>query len=75
MALTLQQMADIAMRWETTMSDAMIVACVQRHHETREPLRIKTRREARGQVRVIQGDDVDWERLMRENSDTRWNHC
>jgi ATP-binding cassette subfamily B protein len=23
----------------------------------------------------IDFDDVDWERMMRENSDTRWNHC
>ena len=45
MALTLQVLADIAIRWPTTMSDAMIIACVRRHHETGEPLRIKTRKQ------------------------------
>ena len=76
MALTLQVLADIAIRWPTTMSDAMIIACVRRHHETGEPLRIKTRKQARRAMAMRPPDeDVDWERMMRENSDTRWCHC
>jgi len=79
--LTIQAMADIAMRHATFMSDAMIVACVQRHHRTGEPLVIPTvtgRRASRPAVpadRTPEDLDADeWRRMVERNADTRWQH-
>lgn len=76
--LTLQEILDIACRHLTPMADAMVRACVQRAQDTGERIREPTR--PRPTTKSIDSyeidfDDVDWERLMRENSDTRWNHC
>ena len=83
---TLQELADIAGRYDTAMADAMIVACIQRHYRTGEPLRMRKRvrdrlagkapmRQAPARVIYADLESEEWERIMRENGDTRWNHC
>ena len=74
--LTLQEIFDIAARYVTPMADAMVQACVQKSVDTGERISAPTRHRpcVRGRAEIDFGD-VDWERLMRENSDTRWNHC
>ena len=83
---TIQEMADMAVRYCTSMADAMIVACIQRHYRTGEPLSVRERLRERLEGRAprssapprlvyAEPEDEDWERLMRENSDTRWVHC
>lgn len=76
--LSLQQLVDIAARHATAMADAMLRACVQRAVETGAPLRLTgegASRKARGIARVsppTPADDVDWERMVTGNRDTRW---
>lgn len=73
--LTVQQMLDIACRHVTAMSDAMVAACVQWACDNGEPLRLPAR-SARAPARGERpADATDWERMVRGNSDTRWQHC
>ena len=46
--LTIQTLADIAMKHATYMSDSMIIACVQRHYRTGEPLELRSRTACQG---------------------------
>lgn len=76
--LTVQQMLDIAGKYFTTMANAMIVACVQWANDTGGAL-VLPERMPRATVCVPDASiaataDLDWERLVRENSDTRWQH-
>ena len=77
--VTLQEMLDIAMRYETAMADAMIIACIQCHHETGEPCVIRSRdRLARGQPDRRPAEDIpedELRRLVERNADTRMQHC
>lgn len=77
--MTLQEMLDIAMRYETYMADAMIIACIQRHHETGEPCVPRSRdRLARGQPERRPAEEITEDELLRlveRNADTRMQHC
>lgn len=76
--LTLQEMYDMAIMRTTRMAEAMGLACIAKAMEDGVNLTIRPRPRpvACGcGSREIYESDVDWERLMRENSDTRWNHC
>jgi hypothetical protein len=66
--LTLQELLDIARRYATAMADAMIAACVQRAIETGETLTLRD-------APPDEGRESEWDRMMRSNTDTRWNHC
>jgi hypothetical protein len=71
---TLQEILDIAMRHTTALADAMVVACFQRAHEL--GLRLVARPRS-GRARLAgarPAEDVDWERMVEGNGDTRWNH-
>ncbi len=79
---TLQRMAEIAARYATAMADAMLAACAVRAARTGEPLAVPSRAKAPGALRrgpaaraVGRGERVDWERMVRRNSDTGRNHC
>lgn len=72
--LSLQQLLDIACRHATAMSDAMVCACVGRALETGEALRMP-RGHAPFVVRVERPEErIDWELIVRGNSDTRLMH-
>lgn len=74
--MTIQQLAEIAARHVTRMADAMIAACIAHALETGEPLDIPERAAVRRPAYVSHvEDDVDWERMVRGNSDTRHLHC
>ena len=72
--MTLQELLDIACRYLTSMADAMVAACLQKAVETGERLVLigspepAPRREARPE------EDLDWERMVRCNTDTRTQH-
>ena len=73
--LTLQQLLEIACRHTTTMSDAMVAACVARALLTGEPLRLPgDRKPPSARVGARPMPEVDWERMVRLNSDTRGMH-
>lgn len=86
--LTVQEMLEIALRHATSMADAMVAACVAWSVETGVKLRGLVRCDARGRShwgteRVTAGtgadaagvvDGVDWERMVRGNKDSRWQH-
>lgn len=71
--LTVQQILEIASRHFTAMADAMVAACIAWSLETGTPLDIPERQ---GQPTHMAGpaDGVDWERMVRGNSDSRWQH-
>lgn len=81
--LTIQTLVDIAMRYATYMSDAMIIACIQRHYATGEPLVVPSRSPidvpdplgvplgAEAGYELVEGE---WRRLVEGNADTRWQH-
>ncbi len=75
--MTVQQLATIAARHVTRMADAMIAACVARALVTGEPLVVPERASERrpAYVGAAYDDEPDWERMVRENSDTRRMHC
>lgn len=82
--MDVQELLDIAMRHATAMSDAMIVACFQRAHEMGKVLRVPTRPENTKPTRMAHTpgttsrlalDAGEYERMVRDNSDTRRNHC
>ena len=72
--MTVQQMLGIACRYSTAMADAMVCACLQWSVDTGQALDLCPRAYS-----VCRGDrptdDPDWERLVSENTDSRWNHC
>lgn len=73
--MTLQQMADIASRYFTTMADAMIAACVALALETGEALRIPERTSGGGARATYEDAEARmFERMVRTNSDTRRFH-
>lgn len=76
---TLQEMVDIASRFDTLIAHVVIRACVVRALETGEPLRLPDRPQQRDPdpfVIVVDGDGHHrrWRRLMESNTDTRWMH-
>lgn len=71
--LSVQRMAEIASRHLTMMADAMIRACVQWAVDNGELISVPERGRTRG-ITHTHGDDrryrgVDWERMVRGNSD------
>lgn len=81
--LTIQTLVDIAIRHATYMSDAMIIACIQRHYATGEPLVVPSRSHIdepaspgipSGAVVATEVGEGDWQRMVEGNSDTRWQH-
>lgn len=81
--MDVQQMLDIAMRHATTMSDAMIVACFQRAHELGQSLAVPYRTSRVVVTQAVSAleharvalDAGEYERMVRDNSDTRATHC
>lgn len=72
--LSLQTLIEIAARHFTTMASAMVAACVAKSVDTGEVLKIPERQQAWGHRGARPTDDVDWESLVRHNSDSRWQH-
>ena len=75
--LTIQTLADIAMRHATYVSAAMIVACVRRHYRTGEPLELGPRVEYPRDIDAVAMAEIpqgEWRRMVERNSDTRWQH-
>lgn len=80
--MTIQEMVDIAMRYETAMSDALIIACIQHHYLTGEPLAPPTREMARRceqsaarHESAYELEDTELRAMVERNSDTRHQHC
>lgn len=77
--MTLQELLDIAMRYATALSDAMILACYECAYETGVKLRAPSREEARSRAWQTKGkrpkSETDYERMVRLNTDTKRNHC
>lgn len=73
--LTIQALAEIAFRYETATSDAMIVACVQRHYLTGEPLALPVRPTSSARRGERPADGAPWREYVERNGDTRLNHC
>jgi len=74
--LSLQELVEIAARYFTAMADAMLAACVAKALEAGEPLAMPPRAKAPGGMRqepILRGD-VDWDLMVRSNTDTRWMH-
>lgn len=75
--LTIQTLADIAMRHATYVSAVMIVACVRRHHMTGEPLDLRARAARPGGMVAMAPDGITWDEwlhMVERNTDTRWQH-
>ncbi len=73
--LTLQQMLDIACRYATAMADAMVAACLGRAVETGERLLMpRGHPTPTGRVGTRPAESIEWERMVRGNSDTRRCH-
>ena len=74
--LTVQQMADIAARHATAMADAMIAACLAWSLRVGEPLTVPRRASmpTPSYEADATADGTDWERMVRTNTDTRWQH-
>ena len=71
--LSLQKLVEIAARHFTPMADAMVAACVAKAVETGEALDIPEK--GAGRIRGERpAEDVDWERMVTGNGDTRWQH-
>lgn len=68
--MTLIDLMAIALRYTTAMSDAMIDACIERHERTGEPLFAPQRRQ-RARRGKRPAEDVDWEKMVRGNRDSR----
>ena len=73
--LSIQTLVEIAFRYETAASDAMIVACVQRHYVTGEPLELPVRASCATPRGERPAYTVPWRDYVERNSDTRLNHC
>lgn len=72
--MSLQELLDIACRHFTAMADAMVAACVTKACETGELIDLR-RSPARGApIGIRPREDVDWERLVVGNADTRETH-
>ena len=72
--LTVQQMLGIASRHMTRMADAMVAACVAWLVEHGEPIDVPEGSSGICERGVRPAEDVDWERMVRGNSDSRWQH-
>lgn len=72
--LSVQQLAEIAARHLTRMADAMVAACVARSLELGEPLEVREPRQRPAFVGTRPEEDVDWERMVWGNSDSRGQH-
>lgn len=73
--LTLQQLWDIARRHDTKMAEALAVACLDKAQEMGVTLvgkrEFPNRTHGRGERPI---EYVEWERMIRGNSDTPMNH-
>lgn len=72
--MDVQEMLDIAIRYATVMSDAMILACYAKAHELGVMLSL-VRRDTVATRGKRPTEDVDWDRMVRANADTRAMHC
>ena len=73
---TVQQMLEIAMRHATAMADAMIIACFAKANEDGYALILPgVKAAAVAGAGERPAEDVDWARMVAQNSDTRHNHC
>lgn len=72
--MSLQELLDIACRHFTAMADAMVAACLAKACETGERVDLR-RGAARGAPTGLRPrEDVDWERMVAGNADTRQTH-
>ena len=74
--LTLQELWDIAHRHATKMATAMVAACLAKADElgvtlAKPPVTVM-RTQERGKRPT---EHVEWERIVRANTDTARNHC
>lgn len=79
-ALSLQEIANIASRHDTTMSKAMLEACYARADAMGVSLLVPARTMVRFRAHIRRRDpfeltEDEWRRMMERNGDTRWNHC
>lgn len=72
--MTLQELLDIACRYLTSMADAMVAACLQKAVETGERLDLGGFPEPAPRRAARPVEEVDWERMVRCNTDTRTQH-
>ncbi len=75
--LTLQEIADIASRYDTEMSRAMLVACLVKAQETDEPCVVSMRTIRAVEVGIELAEERRlrmWRRYVELNSDTRDMH-
>lgn len=72
--LTLQDLLDVAARYDTPMSRAMREACLATAAEVGVTLRVPRGRAPISPRGRRPETEVDWELLVRCNSDTRWMH-
>lgn len=68
--MTLIDLMAIALRYTTAMSDAMVDACIERAGRTGEPL-FEPQRRQRARHGKRPTEDVDWEKMVRGNRDSR----
>lgn len=70
--LTLAQLMAIALRYPTSMADAMVSACIDRAARTSEALWLPDRRRhGHGRRGARPTEDVDFDRMMRTNAEVR----
>lgn len=69
--LTVTELARIASHYATRMADAMIAACVRHALETGERFDIPELRAAARRRGKMPRERVDFERMVRSNSETR----
>lgn len=67
--MSVQELLDIACRYNTSMSDAMLRACLDWSIRESEPLTFERAVEPK-EPTVIRVSEEDWERLSLENADT-----
>lgn len=77
---SVQTMLEIAMRYATSMADAMILACYTKAQEDGFGLTLpgaRARLEHWSSAGTVDApaEDVDWEQMVMANSDTAHLHC
>lgn len=76
--MDLNELLEIACRYDTAPSDAMIKAVINKaieDHVTLVNLRRLRQRPCRPEPRERAIPFSVWKRYVERNSDTRWNHC
>lgn len=72
---TLQELLEIAMRYATAMSDAMILACYECAYESGIKLQAPKRPHGWRTKGERPRHEPDYERMVRGNTDTSAMHC